>query len=40
MRKYKRRHYAKFAIIKYYAWPDFEILNTNIYLKVFDYRFK
>ena len=38
MRKYKRRHYAKFAVIKYYPWPDFDVLTTRLYVKLFDYR--
>jgi hypothetical protein len=40
MRSNKRKHYAKFGIIKYYSWPTFDVLTTALYLKLFDYRFK
>ena len=38
MRSKKRKHYAKYKIFKYYRWPEFTELITEIYLKPFDYK--
>ena len=40
MRKNKRKYYARFAIHNYYMYPDYTTLNTILYIRVFDYRFR
>lgn len=39
MRKYKLKHYSKFRVIRWYLWPEFNVLTSEVYLKPFNYRF-